>query len=136
QQVGRDPTLRLLGLRRPNAEGGGDGNCGGSGEGGTAQAGHWAASSSRRRPARAGGSIGIRSIALYQSISRAVRHITAIPTAFTSSCIASPELYSERTKWPSAESRMLRQKISSDWRPHASTGRVAGQDRKPALTGT
>src|SRR5438552_3479563 len=39
----------------------------------------------------AGWNIGMRSIALYQSIIRAVRHIIAIPAMLTASCIATPE---------------------------------------------
>ena len=52
----------------------------------------------------------------------------AIPSALTASCRPKP-LYSAITKWPSADSRMPRQKISSDCWPHSTSGRSrrAGQ---------
>src|SRR5262249_3759654 len=44
------------------------------------------------------------------------------------------ELYSERTKWPSADNRMPRQKISSDCWPHRTSG-LAGAERKKRASG-
>src|SRR5712692_7076197 len=96
---------------------------------------HRAPSSARLR-ATAGCNNGIRSSALYQSIILAVKTIVAMPAALTVDCIAIAESYSARMKWPSADKRMLRQKISSDCWPHSTTGRAALLARKRASRGT
>ena len=64
---------------------------------------------------------------LYQSIMMAVRHIAKMPTRLTESWTAIPESYSESTKCPSADSKMPRQKISSDCWPQSTSGLAAGE---------
>src|SRR5437764_14433616 len=86
--------------------------------------------------AAAGCNIGMRSIALYQSIILAVRHIVAMPTTLTASCIAIAESYSTRIKCPSADKRMLRQKISNDFWQHNTRGRAALPPRVRAVRRT
>src|SRR5215469_7071195 len=66
---------------------------------------------------------------LYQSSILAVRHITKMPARLTRSWVSIAESYSDRTKCPSADKRMPRQKISSDCWPHSTSG-LANRDRK------
>src|SRR6516162_7940814 len=96
----------------------------------------------RSGPAAAVWGIGTRPMVLYQSIILAVRHIPTTPARLTASWMTMAEVNSESRKCPSAESRIPRQKISSDCWPQRTSGlaaaprRIAASDGSKAATTT
>src|SRR5208337_1745698 len=86
----------------------------------------------RPRPAAVGRDCRFRPMVLYQLIIPAVRHITRIPARLTTSWKTIAESYSDRAKCPRAESRMPRQKISSDCWPQRMSGFAAAERRNLA----